>query len=85
MRTRSPSGSRWRRVLLPAAFAVAIATLPTSATATHNADKHSRMDLLSTSPNAKINSDLAFWGNHAFSGYYRNDQPVGGFRIFDIS
>lgn len=85
MRTRSPSGSRWRRVLLPAAFALAVATLPTSATATHNADRHSRMDLEFTSDNAKINSDLAFWGIHAFSGYYRNDVSVGGFRIFDIS
>ena len=42
------------------------------------------MDLLFTSPNAAVNSDLAFWGNHAFAGYYRNDRPVGGFRIFDI-
>ncbi|HEX2031732.1 MAG TPA: hypothetical protein VHL78_10070 [Actinomycetota bacterium] len=38
-----------------------------------------------TSPNAAINSDLAFWGNHAFVGYYRNDIPVGGVRVFDIS
>jgi hypothetical protein len=43
------------------------------------------MDLLFTSPNSSINSDLAFWGNYAVHGYYRNDQPVGGFRIFDIS
>jgi hypothetical protein len=43
------------------------------------------MDLVFTSPNSKINSDLAFWGNHAFAGYYRNDISVGGFRIFDIS
>jgi hypothetical protein len=64
---------------------VAFATLPTSATAHHNADAHENMDLLFTSPNAKINSDLAFWGNHAFIGYYRNDQSVGGVRIFDIS
>jgi hypothetical protein len=43
------------------------------------------MDLLFTAPNSRINSDLAFWGKYAVHGYYRNDQPVGGFRIFDIS
>jgi hypothetical protein len=43
------------------------------------------MDLVFSSPNARINSDLAFWGDHAFVGYYRNDINVGGFRIFDIS
>jgi hypothetical protein len=83
--TRSASRRRWRRLLIPAAFALAVATLPTSATATHNADRHSMMDLVFTSPNSKVNSDLAFWGNHAFAGYYRNDISVGGFRIFDIS
>ncbi|HEV8683496.1 MAG TPA: hypothetical protein VGS09_12110, partial [Actinomycetota bacterium] len=72
-------------MLVPAALALAFAMLPSSATATHNADRHSRMDLVFTSPNSKINSDLAFWGNHAFAGYYRNDISVGGFRIFDIS
>lgn len=56
-----------------------------SAGATHNADSHRKMDVVSTSPNGKINSDLAFWGTHAFMGYYRNDQSVGGFQIFDIS
>ena len=64
---------------------VTVGLLVGTAGATHNADKHQKMDLLFTSPNAKINSDLAFWGNHAFAGYYRNDQSVGGFRIFDIS
>jgi hypothetical protein len=44
------------------------------------------MQLLFTSPNAAINSDLAFWGNHAFIGYYTGDNaPSGGVRIFDIS
>jgi hypothetical protein len=64
---------------------VALGLVPATAGATHNADRHSKMDLLFTSPNSRINSDLAFWGNHAFVGYYRNDLPVGGFRIFDIS
>jgi hypothetical protein len=43
------------------------------------------MDLLFTAPNSRVNSDLAFWGKYAVHCYYRNDQPVGGFRIFDIS
>jgi hypothetical protein len=64
---------------------VALGPLAGGAGATHNADKHLKMDLQFTSPNSKINSDLAFWGNHAFAGYYRNDISVGGFRIFDIS
>jgi hypothetical protein len=45
-----------------------------------------KMDRLFTSPNQKINSDFAFWGDHAFSGYYTSDAaPSGGVRIFDIS
>jgi hypothetical protein len=45
-----------------------------------------------TSPNQATNSDLAFWGKHAFVGYYTGDTgspagtpPRGGVRIFDIS
>src|SRR6266511_1900749 len=85
MASRLGRGRRWRRVLVPAVLSLAFATLPSSATATHNADRHSRTDLVSTAPNSRINSDLAFWGNHAFAGYYRYDRSVGGFRIFDIS
>jgi hypothetical protein len=70
---------------LLAATVLTLGLLTGTASANHNADAHKRMDLLFTSPNAKINSDLAFWGDHAFIGYYRNDQNVGGFRIFDIS
>jgi hypothetical protein len=46
-----------------------------------------RMDeILTGSGNAATNSDLAFWGNHAFVGYYTGDAaPRGGVRIFDIS
>ena len=58
-------------------------TLP--AGASHNADAHKKVDMVFSSPNANVNSDLAFWGDYAFSGYYRNDVSVGGFRIFDIS
>jgi hypothetical protein len=50
------------------------------------------MSELFTSPNTATNSDFAFWGDHAFSGYYTGDAgspagtgPRGGFRIFDIS
>ena len=45
------------------------------------------MDLLYTNPSSATNSDLAFWGNHAFAGYYTGDAPPtrGGVRIFDIS
>jgi len=75
---------RWRYVFAALAILMLLAsTVP--AAATHNADRHSKMDLVFTSPNSRINSDLAFWGNHAFAGYYRNDISVGGFRIFDIS
>jgi hypothetical protein len=47
---------------------------------------------LFTSPNQATNSDFAFWGDHAFLGYYTGDTgvpagtpPRGGFRIFDVS
>src|SRR6266508_444082 len=75
---------RWR-TLVPALAVLALLGGSAPAVADHNADNHRKMDLVFTSPNAKINSDLAFWGNYAAAGYYRNDQPVGGFRIFDIS
>ena len=55
-------------------------------------DERQRMDLLYTNPNNATNSDLAFWGDHAFVGYYTGDTgspagsaPRGGVRIFDIS
>jgi hypothetical protein len=70
---------------LLAAVVLTLGLLTGTAGATHNADQHRKMDLLFTSPNAAINSDLAFWGDHAFIGYYRNDVPRGGVRIFDIS
>ena len=74
---------RWRFIVpLGAVLALAAATLP--AGANHNADEHRNMRIEFTSPNNAVNSDLAFWGNHAFVGYYRGDIPVGGVRIFDI-
>jgi hypothetical protein len=73
------------RFALPGLLALGMTGWSLPAGANHNPDGHRNMDLLFTSPNSKINSDLAFWGNHAFIGYYRNDISVGGFRIFDIS
>lgn len=73
------------RLLVVVALGATLATVPTPADADHNADRHRKMDVQFTSPNSRINSDLAFWGDFAFSGYYRNDISVGGFRIFDIS
>jgi hypothetical protein len=77
---------------LLAAAVVATALLPGTALATHVPDQSFKMDELFTSPNQATNSDLAFWGNHAFVGYYTGDvgfpagtPPRGGVRIFDIS
>jgi hypothetical protein len=66
--------------------------LPGTAAATHVPDQSFKMDELFTSPNQATNSDFAFWGKYAFSGYYTGDAgfppgtpPRGGVRIFDIS
>jgi hypothetical protein len=71
---------------------VAFGLLATPAAATHAPDASFRADELFTSGNTATNSDLAFWGNHAFIGYYTGDTgsppgtgPRGGVRIFDIS
>jgi hypothetical protein len=71
---------------------LALGVLASPAAASHSADAHFKMDELFTSPNVATNSDLAFWGNHAFVGYYTGDTgsppgsgPRGGVRIFDIS
>jgi len=75
-----------------AAVVVTVGLLPGTAVATHTPDQSFKMDELFTSPNQSTNSDFAFWGNHAFSGYYTGDAgspagtpPRGGVRIFDIS
>jgi hypothetical protein len=70
------------------AFRLVVAVVVTLGLLTGTAaaqDQFRKMDPLFQSPNSMINSDLAFWGDHAFQGYYRNDISVGGFRIFDIS
>ena len=71
---------------------MALGLLAGTAGATHNADQHKKMDEIFTSPNQATNSDLAFWGDHAFVGYYTGSAgfppgtgPRGGVRIFDIS
>ncbi|MBA2537591.1 MAG: hypothetical protein H0V20_09200, partial [Actinobacteria bacterium] len=71
------------RLVFPGVLVLGV--LAGAAGATHNADRHAKMDLVSVNPKPAINSDLAFWGKHAFSGYYRGDRSEGGFRIFDIS
>jgi hypothetical protein len=74
------------------AVALTLALLPGTAGATHIPDQSSNMDELFESPNQATNSDLAFWGDHAFVGYYTGDTGFppgsgarGGVRIFDIS
>jgi hypothetical protein len=81
---------RLLRLVLPALLAFGM--LAAVAGATHNADRHFRMNEIFWSPNHATNSDLAFWGNHAFQGYYTGDAGSppgtgsrGGIRIFDIS
>jgi hypothetical protein len=81
---------RLSRVLVPVLLAIGV--LATPAAATHVPDQSRNMAEVFTSPNQAINSDLAFWGNHAFVGYYTGDAgvptgtpPRGGVRIFDIS
>src|ERR687896_131331 len=78
------------RLLIPVVLALTL--LPGTAGATHVPDQSSRMSELFTSPNQATNSDLAFWGKHAFVGYYTGDTGFpagsgsrGGVRIFDIS
>jgi hypothetical protein len=67
--------------LLVAGLVLGVLAAPASAQ-----DASSRMSRLFTSPNLATNSDFAFWGDHAFSGYYRSEAlSQGGVRIFDIS
>lgn len=68
------------------AVVVTMGLLTGTASAGHIFDAN-KMSLVYQSPeNAAVNSDLAFWGNHAFVGYYTGDVASrGGARIFDIS
>jgi hypothetical protein len=74
------------------AVVLTLALLTGTAGATHLPDQSRNMAELFTSPNQATNSDLAFWGNHAFVGYFTGDAGFppgtparGGVRIFDIS
>jgi hypothetical protein len=63
------------------AVVLTLALVPVGTASAQALDR--KMDRLFASPNAAINSDFAFWGDHAFSGYYTG--TTGGLRIFDIS
>jgi hypothetical protein len=77
---------RWR-ILIPilAILSLLGSSLPADAQA--EPDQQRKMTPLFQSPNSRTNSDLAFWGNYAFQGYYDGSLTVGdsGVRIFDIS
>src|SRR5688572_23966082 len=80
------------RFVLPSVLALGLSTWAFPAGATHNADSHRRMFEEFTSGNQATNSDLAFWGDYAFVGYYTGATGFppgtgqrGGVRIFDIS
>ena len=72
--------SRFRLLVLVCSALVVLGVMATPASAQ---DQWRRMAELFTSPNSATNSDFAFWGNHAFVGYYTGS--TGGVRIFDIS
>jgi hypothetical protein len=77
------------------AFRLVVAVVVTLGLLTGTAaaqDQSRKMERLFASPNQAVNSDFAFWGDHAFSGYYTGDTgtptgtaPRGGVRVFDIS
>jgi hypothetical protein len=72
------------------AFRLAVAVVVTLGllTGTAAAQVQSRnMEPLFQSPNSRTNSDLAFWGDYAFQGYYDSvaTGTDSGVRIFDIS
>jgi hypothetical protein len=78
--------------LLVAVVATLLVTGAVAASAGAQAGSSFRMDEIFTSPNQSTNSDLAFWGKHAFVGYYTGATGFppgtgsrGGVRIFDIS
>jgi LVIVD repeat len=67
---------------------VAVGLIAGTAGAQAEADQFRKMTPLFQSPNSRVNSDLAFWGDYAFQGYYDGTSVTfgdGGVRIFDIS
>src|ERR671919_1847806 len=80
------------RFVLPNVLALGLATWAFPAGATHNADSHSKMSEDFTSGNLATNSDLAFWGDYAFVGYYTGGAgvppravPRGGARVLHLA
>jgi hypothetical protein len=76
------------RLLVAAVLALALVP----GTASAQTGTSFRMDEVFTSPNQSTNSDFAFWGDHAFMGFYTGAAGFppgtgsrGGVRIFDIS
>jgi hypothetical protein len=84
---------RFVRFIGPTVLALGLSTWGFPAGASHNLDKHQNMDLEFQSGGvAPTHSDLAFWGDYAFLGYYTGGggsppgtPPRGGVLIFDIS
>jgi hypothetical protein len=81
-----------RSVRLLVSTIVALGVVAGIAGAQPAGDQAKNMQEIFTSPNQATNSDLAFWGDHAFVGYYTGDTGFppgtgsrGGVRIFDIS
>ncbi len=81
-----------RSVRLLVSTLVALGVIAGIAGAQPAGDQSKKTDEIFTSPNQASNSDLAFWGDHAFVGYYTGDTGFppgtgsrGGARIFDIS
>ena len=68
---------RVSRVVLLAAVAFGVLAGPAFGQIT--VDQSRKMSEIFTSPNQATNSDFAFWGKHAFSGYYTGDTgfPAG--------
>src|SRR5688572_8029388 len=73
-------------------LALALVTAGLMAAPASAQDPSFKMDKLFTSGNQATNSDLAFWGDYAFVGYYTGSAgfpagtgPRGGVRIFDIA
>jgi hypothetical protein len=85
--------SRGRRLGVSILVLLALTMPAAPAKATHEeGNSHFLMERLSTSPYQATHSDIAFWGNHAFVGYYTGATGFppgtgsrGGVRIFDIS
>lgn len=81
---------RRKRFLL--ATCLALATITAAMHANHNEDSHFRMSLVAALGSEATFSDIAFWGDHAFVGYYTGAAgfPLGtgsrgGILMLDIS